>query len=83
MPMDCSRTHHAFARPDCRRYLSGIAVGAVVTAAGAQAAGTSLITLRAIVHALRPDARLVLARTAADESARADARVAREVLGDG
>ncbi len=42
-----------FARPDCRRYLSGIAVGAVVTAAGAQAAGTSLITLRAIVHALR------------------------------
>lgn len=38
---------------DGRRYLSGIAVGAIVTAAGAQAAGTSLITLRAVIHALR------------------------------
>lgn len=34
-------------------YLSGKPVGTVVTAAGSQACGTSLMTLRAVVHALR------------------------------
>jgi FMN reductase len=40
-------------RGDARPYLSGKPVGAVVTAAGPQAGGTSLMTLRAIIHALR------------------------------
>ncbi|MGA0601242.1 NADPH-dependent FMN reductase [Caulobacter sp. KR2-114] len=41
------------ARTEARPYLSGIAVGTIVTAAGPQAAGTCLVTLRTIVHALR------------------------------
>ena len=40
-------------RDDVRPYLSGKPVGTVVTAAGAQAGGTSLMTLRSIIHALR------------------------------
>ena len=38
---------------DERVYLDGVPVGLVVTAYGAQAAGTTLSTLRFIVHALR------------------------------
>lgn len=34
-------------------YLSGKPVGAIVTAAGAQAGGACLLTLRAVIHALR------------------------------
>lgn len=34
-------------------YLSGKPVGTIVTAAGSQAGGTSLLSLRAIIHALR------------------------------
>ena len=34
-------------------YFSGKPVGAIVTAAGTQAGGTSLLTLRAVIHALR------------------------------
>ncbi|MES2895479.1 MAG: NAD(P)H-dependent oxidoreductase [Pseudomonadota bacterium] len=41
------------ARKDTRPYLAGVAVGTIVTAAGSQAAGTSLVTLRTIIHALR------------------------------
>ena len=40
-------------RGDARPYLSGRAVGTVVTAEGWQAAGTTLSALRAIIHALR------------------------------
>lgn len=40
-------------RDDPQPYLSGKPVGTIVTAAGSQAGGTSLLTLRAIVHALR------------------------------
>lgn len=40
-------------RDDSRPYLDGRAVGLIVTADGAQAGGTTLAALRAIVHALR------------------------------
>lgn len=40
-------------RDDARPYLDGRAVGLIVAADGAQAAGTTLSTLRNIVHALR------------------------------
>ena len=40
-------------RDDARPYFTGRAVGCVVTAEGAQAAGTTLTTLRSIIHALR------------------------------
>ena len=40
-------------RHDARPYLDGRAVGLIVTADGAQAGGSTLATLRAIVHALR------------------------------
>jgi FMN reductase len=42
-----------FGRNDARPYLSDRPVGTIITAGGAQAGGTSLMTLRAIVHALR------------------------------
>lgn len=38
---------------DARPYLDGRAVGLVVTAAGAQAGGTTLVSLRSMIHALR------------------------------
>lgn len=38
---------------DVRPYLDGRAVGAIVTAAGWQAAGTALVSVRSTVHALR------------------------------
>ena len=40
-------------RDDTRPYLDGRAVGLIVTADGAQAGGSTLAALRAIVHALR------------------------------
>lgn len=40
-------------RDDVRPYLDGRAVGLIVTADGAQAGGSTLAALRAIVHALR------------------------------
>ncbi|WP_312164927.1 NADPH-dependent FMN reductase [Phenylobacterium sp.] len=40
-------------REDARPYLTDRAVGCVITAEGWQAAGTTLTTLRSIVHALR------------------------------
>ena len=40
-------------RDDARPYLSGRAVGTIVTAAGWQACGTTLVSLRSTVHALR------------------------------
>ncbi|MDT3400292.1 NAD(P)H-dependent oxidoreductase [Streptomyces sp. B1866] len=40
-------------REDARPYLDGRAVGCVVTAAGRQTGGTTLVSLRSIVHALR------------------------------
>lgn len=40
-------------REDARPYLTDRAVGCVITADGWQAAGTTLTTLRSIVHALR------------------------------
>ena len=40
-------------RTDQDPYMSGKPVGAIVTAGGSQAGGTSLMTLRAIIHALR------------------------------
>lgn len=40
-------------RGEPQPYLSGKPVGTIVTAAGSQAGGTSLLTLRAIIHALR------------------------------
>ena len=40
-------------REDARPYLDGRAVGCIVTAAGAQAGGSTLAALRGIVHALR------------------------------
>ncbi|MFD7229173.1 NADPH-dependent FMN reductase [Streptomyces sp. NPDC059881] len=40
-------------RDDTRAYVDGRAVGLVVTAAGAQACGTTLAALRSVVHALR------------------------------
>ena len=40
-------------RTDARPYLDGRAVGCVATAAGWQAAGSTLQALRAVVHALR------------------------------
>ena len=42
-----------FGRNDARPYLSDRPVGTIITAGGAQAGGTSLMTLRAVVHALR------------------------------
>ena len=38
---------------DARPYFDGRAVGCIVSAAGAQAAGSTLSTLRSIIHALR------------------------------
>ena len=38
---------------DASPYLTGKAVGAIVTAYGSQAGGTTLMTLRTIIHALR------------------------------
>jgi FMN reductase len=40
-------------RTDARPYFDGRAVGCIVVAEGAQAMGSTLITLRSIVHALR------------------------------
>jgi FMN reductase len=40
-------------RTDARPYLQGRAVGTIVTAAGWQACGTTLVSLRSAVHALR------------------------------
>lgn len=40
-------------REDARPYFSGRAVGVIVTAAGPQAAGTTLTSVRSIIHALR------------------------------
>ncbi len=40
-------------RDDPRPYLQGRAVGTIVTAAGWQACGTTLVSLRSAVHALR------------------------------
>ena len=40
-------------RDDARPYFASRAVGAVVTAEGWQAAGTTLMALRGIIHALR------------------------------
>lgn len=40
-------------RDDARPYLTGRAVGTIVTAAGWQACGTTLVSLRSAVHALR------------------------------
>jgi FMN reductase len=40
-------------RDDRRPYFDGRAVGCIVSAAGAQAAGSTLASLRAIIHALR------------------------------
>lgn len=40
-------------REDSRPYLDGRAVGCIVTAAGAQAGGSTLAALRGIIHAMR------------------------------
>jgi FMN reductase len=40
-------------REDARPYLDGRAVGCIVAAAGAQAGGSTLMALRAVVHAMR------------------------------
>ena len=40
-------------RTDARPYLTGRAVGVIVTAEGAQAGGTTLTAVRSIIHALR------------------------------
>ncbi|KRB49714.1 FMN reductase [Phenylobacterium sp. Root700] len=40
-------------RESAHPFLAGKAVGVIVTAAGSQAGGTSLVAMRAIVHALR------------------------------
>jgi FMN reductase len=40
-------------REDTRVYFDGLAVGCIVCADGAQAMGSTLASLRAIVHALR------------------------------
>ncbi|OXE36083.1 MAG: FMN reductase [Phenylobacterium zucineum] len=40
-------------REDSRPYLTGRAVGVIVTAEGAQAGGTTLTAVRSIIHALR------------------------------
>jgi FMN reductase len=40
-------------RDDPRPYLDGRAVGVIVTAAGWQAAGTALVSVRSAIHALR------------------------------
>jgi FMN reductase len=42
-----------FTSKDTSPYLSGKAVGAVITAEGGQAGGTTLMALRSIIHALR------------------------------
>jgi FMN reductase len=47
--LDCLESLRDAERP----YLDGRAVGCIVTSAGGQAAGSTLATLRAIVHALR------------------------------
>ncbi|HZE50861.1 MAG TPA: NAD(P)H-dependent oxidoreductase, partial [Jatrophihabitantaceae bacterium] len=40
-------------RDDVRPYLQGRAVGTIVTAAGWQACGTTLVSLRSTIHSLR------------------------------
>ena len=45
--------HLELLRNDARPYLDGRAVGVVITAAGWQAAGTTLVALRSAIHALR------------------------------
>jgi len=45
--------HLEVLRDDVRPYLSGRAVGTIVTAAGWQACGSTLVSLRSTVHALR------------------------------
>ena len=40
-------------RTDARPYLTGRAIGVIVTAEGAQAGGTTLTAVRSIIHALR------------------------------
>ena len=42
-----------FTAKDAAPYLSGKPVGTVITAEGGQAGGTTLMALRAIIHALR------------------------------
>jgi len=45
--------HLELLRDDTRPYLDGRAVGVIVTAAGWQACGTALVSVRSAVHALR------------------------------
>lgn len=45
--------HLELLRDDERPYLDGRAVGAIVTAAGWQASGTTLVAVRSAIHALR------------------------------
>ncbi len=45
--------HLELLREDTRPYLDGKAVGVIVTAAGWQACGTTLTSVRSAVHALR------------------------------
>jgi FMN reductase len=45
--------HLEFLRDDLRPYLEGRAVGVIVTAAGWQACGTTLVSMRSAIHALR------------------------------
>jgi FMN reductase len=45
--------HLELLREDERPYLDGRAVGAIVTAAGWQASGTTLVAVRSAIHALR------------------------------
>jgi FMN reductase len=45
--------HLEVLRDDTRPYLDGRAVGTIVTASGWQACGTTLVSLRSTVHALR------------------------------
>jgi len=45
--------HLEFLRDDVRPYLDGRAVGLIVSAAGWQACGTTLVSLRSAVHSLR------------------------------
>lgn len=66
---------------DARPYLDGRAVGLIVTAAGWQAVGTTLVSLRSTVHALRgwPTPFAVTVNSAQpvyDDAGRLDGRVA-------
>ncbi len=45
--------HLEYLREDKRPYLEGRAVGVIVTAAGWQACGTTLVSMRSTIHALR------------------------------